>query len=162
MEFSNIEYNIYLLDHIRAVDECYRILTGKELLYHDASKYTEDEYKAYAEYFHPTDGSTPKSSDKKDAFRKAWLHHQNENKHHWQYWVLIDGDGNMTAIEMPEDYVREMVADWGSFAYLKKDGKELLEWYETNKSKMILHDKTRSLVEKLVPELTSKINAIFN
>ena len=52
---------------------------------HDASKYTSDEYFAYANYFYPTD-EFPKDET---AFDKAWLHHQHNNPHHWQYIFLL-------------------------------------------------------------------------
>lgn len=28
--------------------------------------------------------------DAEAAFKVAWLHHQNRNKHHWQYWLLVN------------------------------------------------------------------------
>lgn len=163
------KYDEYLKNHIEAVNECYRLLTGKELrddyrnmITHDRSKYSSDEYGAYDEYFYPSDGSKVGEDPKrKEAFQYAWLHHQNCNPHHWQYWVDIGGKDDIKALKMPLDCVYEMVADWGAFAYLQKNGHHLKEWYEKNKDKMILHDETRPIVEALVTVLEAKLVDYF-
>ena len=160
------EYDEYLRKHITAVDECYRILTGKSLddcfKNHDASKYSKEEYEAYDEYFYPSDGSKVGGDPKrKEAFDKAWLHHQNCNPHHWQYHVLINDEEKMKALEMSLNDVYEMVADWGAFAYLKKDGQHLRDWYKINRDKQIIHEKTREIVDALVVVLAAKIDEEF-
>lgn len=162
------KYNEYLKNHINAVNECYRLLAGKELrdfngkIIHDESKYSANEYKAYDEYFYPSDGSKVGEDPKrKEAFQYAWLHHQNNNPHHWQFWVLINDEEGIKALEMPLDYIYEMVADWGAFAYIQKNGHHLKEWYEKNKDKMILHDLTRSVVNSLVAVLEAKLVDYF-
>lgn len=160
------EYDEYLRNHITAVDECYRMLTGKTLddcfKKHDASKYSEEEYEAYDEYFYPSDGSKVGEDPKrKEAFNKAWLHHQNCNSHHWQYHVLINDEEKMKALKMPLDDIYEMVADWGAFAYLKKDGQHLRDWYKVNRDRQIIHEKTREIVDALVVFLAAKIDEEF-
>ena len=162
------KYDEYLKNHINAVNECYKLLTGKELkdynggITHDKSKYLPEEYDAYDEYFYPSDGSKVGEDPKrKEAFQYAWLHHQNSNPHHWQFWVLINDEDGTEALKMPLDYIYEMVSDWGAFAYLQKNGHHLKEWYEKNKDKMILHDETRSIVEALVTVLEAKIVDYF-
>lgn len=164
------KYDEYLKNHINAVNECYKLLTGKNVgdcYYmgdnpHDKSKYSPEEYDAYDEYFYPSDGSKVGEDPKrKEAFQYAWLHHQNNNPHHWQFWVDIDGKDDIKALKMPLDRIYEMVADWGAFAYLQKNGHHLKEWYEKNKDKMILHDETRSIVEALVTVLEAKIIDYF-
>ena len=163
------KYDEYLNNHINAVNECYRLLTRKELrdynsniITHDKSKYYNDEYDAYDEYFYPPDGSKVGNDLKrKEAFEYAWLHHQNTNPHHWQYWVLINDEDGIKPLKMPLNYVYEMVADWGAFAYIQKNGHHLREWYEKNRDKMILHEETRSFVEALVTILEAKICELF-
>ena len=119
----------------------------EETSWHDDSKYSREEYFAYDKYFYG--GS--KSYKVKTAFDYAWLHHQNCNPHHWQYWVLInDDEGANRALEMPARYVLEMIADWWSFSWRNGNLKEIFDWYENHKNKMLLHEKTRKLVEDIL------------
>ena len=162
------QYDEYLREHISAVKACWGLLIrssiafgGIELTDHDLSKYTDDEYSAYDDYFYPKTDDKDVLAIIKKRFKDAWLHHQNTNKHHWQYWVLINDEDRIKPLEMPRDSIYEMVADWGSFAYQKKDGDELLKWYESHKDKMILHERTRKDVEELVLKLASAINEHF-
>ena len=157
------EYDDYLTKHIQAVKACFGLFPfwkecGYELTEHDISKYSEEEYCAYDDYFYPKKDSY---GLEKERFQYAWLHHQNANKHHWQYWVLINDEDGIEALKIPTIYIYEMVSDWGSFAYQKQDGSELIKWYESHKDKMILHEGTRRKVEELVPELARLIDEHF-
>lgn len=51
-----------------------------QALIHDLSKFTPAELPAYGRQF---------CGDKGDpqGFARTWLHHQNTNPHHWEYWV---------------------------------------------------------------------------
>jgi hypothetical protein len=41
------------------------------------------------------------------------LQHHHCNKHHWQYWVFpIQNKLNNNVIDIPEEYVIEMICDW--------------------------------------------------
>ena len=159
------KYDEYLFNHIQAVKACMMMLSPnhKGASSHDMSKYSDEEYDAYDNYFYPEkchiDDGEKKIIEAK--FNHAWLHHQNTNPHHWQYWLLINDEGGIEPLQIPCNYVFEMVTDWGSFAYQKKDGDELLKWYESHKDKMILHETTRMHVEELVPKLASAINEHF-
>jgi len=55
--------------------------------------------------------------------------------------------GDVIPLEMPEKYVKEMVADWMGAGRAITGRWECQEWYEKNKGKMILHKWTRNLVE---------------
>lgn len=161
------QYDEYLFNHIQAVKACFNLLTNlfdiydHDMLEHDLSKYTVDEYKAYDNYFYTNPVEEIVKKIDKRCFKYAWLHHQNTNRHHWQYWVLINDEDGIEPLEMPFMDICEMVADWGSFAYQKKDGSELIKWYESHKDKMILHETTRMHVEELVPKLASEIDEHF-
>jgi hypothetical protein len=74
-------------------------------------------------------------SDAADRKRLKEIH---KNTACWQHWVLRRDDGTIRTIEMPHDDVLLMVRSW-------PDG-----WYETHMSKMVLHPRTRRLVEKLL------------
>lgn len=82
------------------------------LITHDLSKFSPSELPHYQRQFF---------GDKSDpsGFMKAWLHHQNSNKHHWEYWVPRSGHSHCfppyednKPIRMPTKYVKEMMADW--------------------------------------------------
>ncbi len=53
------------------------------------------------------------------GFIEAWLHHQNRNKHHWEYWIPRTGHSRCDTpypdnepLDVPIEYVYEMIADW--------------------------------------------------
>jgi len=77
--------------------------------------------------------------------------------HHHQYWVLREDDGPEHCLEMPERYVKEMVADWyGAGRALGKRPaphdrySEVRKWYRANFDKMLLNQKTRRRVEEMI------------
>lgn len=120
---------------------------------HDASKKSQEEYKAYDNYFY-TDERTPEILQ---AFDYAWLHHIHNNPHHWQYWILKEDEGFFKALDMPDIYILEMLADWWSFSWKnymsshdKKDLYEIFSWYDAHTDKMILHDNTKKKVEDIL------------
>lgn len=86
---------------------------------HDQSKVEQDEYEAYDAYFYGGNRSYAVVED----FRKAWLLHIHRNPHHWQHWVLINDDPEEGEIclEMPYEYIVEMICDWWSFSWQKKE-----------------------------------------
>ena len=122
---------------------------------HDCSKFETEEYRAYDDYFYGGN----KSYAVKTAFDYAWLRHQHVNPHHWQYWVLInDDDGINRALPMPKVYILEMIADWWSFSWKSDNLEEIFDWYDKHKDKMLLHEKTRKLVEDILEAMKEKLN----
>ena len=88
-----------------------------------------------------------------DAFDMAWNHHQKCQPHHWQYWLLTMDSGETRSLQMPERFVREMVADWiGAGRAITGDGSltRTAAWYQSNREKMQLHPATRERVEELL------------
>jgi len=119
---------------------------------HDDSKWSDEEYEAYDNYFYGK-----KTPEVKSAFDLAWLHHQQNNPHHWQHWLLREDDGDTKALEMPKEYVIEMICDWWAFSWAKNKLTEIFDWYATNKPQMILHENTLQLVEDILTKLRNKI-----
>ena len=152
-----INYQNYLTKHIEAVRKCYKLLTGEYLHIHDASKYTSQESPQYDRYFYPRENGVEKNEKIQRDFDYAWLHHIHNNPHHWQYWVLVEDEGGFKPLEIPERYINEMVADWGSFALQKGSGQELVNWYNSHKDKMFLAPETRRKVEEKVEYLAGRI-----
>ena len=118
------------------------------LIIHDWSKFTPGEWVAYTEFFYgergPDGNRTP---EVKAAFKRAWLHHIHLNKHHWNHWVYTDTDGT-TALEMPETYFREMMADWWGAGRAITGKWRANDWYEENREQIVFNPKTQAKVER--------------
>ena len=143
-----------LTEHIRSVGFAYCDVLGLRRnggLLHDKSKWTPEEFPFYARHFHG--GGDPV------GLAGAWLHHIHNNPHHWQHWMFPDGyspDGPNVidgCLEMPAEYVNEMVADWigSSVAYTGKD--DMTDWLKDNYSKIRLHPNSRYHLEVVLAEL---------
>ena len=128
-------------------------------LIHDWSKFLPSEWFPYVRFFYERDGSPRqrrddtgyyKPTDTGDpAFDFAWLLHQKRNKHHWQWWILPEDGGGQKVIEMPQRYIKEMVADWRG-AGRAQGTPDTGAWYRKNKDKMLLGPNARRQVEVLI------------
>lgn len=114
------------------------------LIKHDWSKFTPKEWSGYARNFYGK-----RTAETQKAFDRSWLHHIHLNDHHWEHWVLVDR-GRFTVLKMPEDAVREMVADWYGAGRAITGKWDASTWYEKNKFGLELHKETRALVEELL------------
>lgn len=130
------------------------------LLIHDWSKFLPSEFIPYSHNFFGKKRLDPvfdqvKLAEIKINFDRAWLYHQNRNSHHWQYWILVyDSDPqNMVAVNMPETYIREMVADWmgASKAYTKSW--DMTDWLTKNLPRIKQH---------LHPNTIQKLNLVLH
>lgn len=169
------QYDAYLRTHTDAVEKAAAWMAEnldivKELprseidffsfvaLVHDESKWSEDEYDAYDEYFY--------GNADEDAFNRAWLHHIHRNKHHWQHWLLMNDDGKyrdpgkVVPLEMPKVFALEMVADWWSFSWVSGNLSGMFDWYAEHKDNMIIHEKTREYVEAVLDEIRERIGEV--
>lgn len=171
------EYLNYLQEHIGGVRSAYRwietyapeildiyhndinsVWKKHELMVqvcidHDKSKYEPDEYNAYDAYYYGTRDRN--FDDVTKEYKKAWLLHQRRNPHHWQYWVLINDDDGTEAIEMPDEYIIEMICDWWSFSFKTNNLYEIFDWYwdPDRQKKFIFHPNTKDKVEKILNKL---------
>ena len=165
----SLEYDEYLKEHIGNVKKAYEWMKQwmPEVVeeatadpdpewsidLHDGSKYSIAEYAAYDDYFYGGN----KSYAVVQNFNKAWLHHIHNNPHHWQHWVLLEDDPvsgePFLCIEMPHEYVIEMICDWWTFSWKKNDLTEVFKWYDDHKEVMKLHKNTRKLVEKILDKI---------
>lgn len=157
----HLQYAGYVLRHKRFVFRAGLRLGVPlwQLVIHDWSKLLPCEWFPYVDFFYGRDSAGGAEWRKMrrhqpgayGAFDAAWNHHQKVQKHHWQHYILIrDGDEpTVTALPMPEKYAREMVADWvGAGMAQGKD--DLRAWYGASRAKIMLHEETRALVERLV------------
>lgn len=156
------EYTQYIIEHKANVEKAYRWIIDHNIfpdceipvnvLEHDLSKYGVDEYQAYDDYFY---GKRTKEVEK--AFNYAWLHHIHNNPHHWQHWVLKHDDEPEEALEMPFEYVIEMICDWWSFSFKTGNLYEIFDWYKKHKG-MVLHPNTRKLVEETLDKIKKALD----
>lgn len=122
-----------------------------QLLSHDWSKWRCHEWRPYVTHFY--DGGAWR--DRTIALAEvtaAQQMHVIANPHHWQYW---------RGREMPQRYVREMLADWEG-AYRTKRIPRVARWlgeppplpppawYATHCGALHLHPHTRAMVELLL------------
>ena len=125
---------------------------------HDYSKSEPDEYEAYDRYFYGGNRSYAVVQD----FNYAWLRHIHYNPHHWQYWILRQDDPNEGEIvlEIPVNYLIEMICDWWSFSWSKGDLREIFNWYDQHKDYMKLGTKTRRTVEDILDKIREKLDLL--
>ena len=123
---------------------------------HDYSKTQQDEYDAYDAYFYGGN----RSYSVVQNFKKAFLTHIHRNPHHWQHWVLIhdDPEERETILDMPDNYIIEMICDWWSFSWTKGDLNEIFTWYDKHKDYIKLSQSTRLTVEYILHSIKEKLN----
>lgn len=116
------------------------------LLIHDWSKFMPCEWVPYVRNFYGG-GDWTKVHQKK-MFDLAWLHHQHLNPHHWQHWHLRQDSGPDVILEMPQDYAREMLADWAGAGRAITGKWDLPVWFEKNQERLKgqIHPETWDLV----------------
>lgn len=166
------EYDLYLKNHKDGVKECYEWIKANlpnmipndqaldmehQICFaHDASKTKQDEYDAYDRYFYGNN----RSYDVVENFNKAWLLHLHRNPHHWQYWILINDDpvNGEQVLDMPYNYILEMICDWWSFSFAQGNPYEIFDWYEGRKDYIKLSESTRSILECVLLNIKTKLD----
>ena len=130
---------------------------------HDLSKYSPSEFIPGVKYYQ--DGlRSPNNAQREDeGVSKAWLHHKGRNKHHFEYWIDYDVDGNSTILagmKMPVKYVAEMFCDRvaASRIYNKDNYKDSdpLDYYIKGLGHYIMHPETDELLHNLLKMLADK------
>lgn len=99
------------------------------LLIHDWTKFMPVEFVNYAKNYKLPGGRKKYP----DAFIKAWMHHQKNNKHHPEYWTTVGiFEWAHGAVPMPEAYVREWVADLLGASREYTGGWDMSIWLKEN------------------------------
>ena len=127
---------------------------------HDWHKLLPSEFAPYVKHFYgnlpkwdevnhamPTYSYRNTKEGNKKRFDFAWLLHQKRGKHHWQWWILREDDGDYKVFPMPDNYRKEMLADWRGAGRAITGKDDTVNWYQANKDKMILHERTREWIE---------------
>lgn len=133
-----------------------------QAILHDMSKFRPCEWFGYARYLvhwrkHHHQENCFDLYDRPEEIEFARNHHYKRNPHHYEYWVVHkpSQDPPLYALRIPERYVREMVADWIG-AGRAQGYPDTRAWYAKHKDKLLLHPKTRLLVEHVLDEAHHK------
>ena len=60
-------------------------------------------------------------------------------------------------MDMPYNYIVEMICDWWAFSWKDENLNEIFEWYEEHKEYMKLSDTTRHTVETILIRIKEKL-----
>ena len=144
-----------------------------QLLCHDLSKFSRAEWSPYVRKFYgkllsPKDKKKHTNQQVTYDFKRAWLHHQNVNPHHWQYWFLLNEFGcPEKALEMPREYMLEMVADWRGVSRVKHKNhtdeeitQEVRDFYINTLKYRKLHENTQKEVERMLGVRTPSLEVV--
>ena len=159
------KYLSHIKKHRKLVKECWRVfkklketngLLADDFFYwtiegnienHDASKIEADEFYPFCQWFYPE----PNAVKRVKYFLHGVNRHIRRNKHHPEYWVVIDADAKQTILDMPTEYIIEMMMDWCaiSIAFENKPS----EWYDSKGPKKIMSRDTLNFVDKWMPTI---------
>lgn len=127
----------------------------RRLILHDMSKFFPSELPHYGRQFFG-------KADRQKDFINCWIHHQNHNPHHWEYWIPRTGHNRCEPpypdnkpVRMPKEYLDEMIADWfgASRVYEGKwPTRSNWKWYEKSFPEIAkrIHPEDAAYVEKII------------
>lgn len=148
-----LEYADWLKENLPELFETIDIELFDEMIEeHDESKFSEEEFEAYAKKFYGKQDINGKPLEYIPGFEEAWKHHWTNNEHHPEFWLGED---------MPYIYILEMICDWGSFGIENNDFGELISYYYDNakddEDKM-LSDNTKIIIEEILDKIKSVLS----
>lgn len=131
---------------------CFKMGLIQQGLLHDLSKYSWVEFSSGARYYQGY--RSPIDAEKEDlGYSLGWLHHKGRNKHHWEYWLDKKSTG-IFPIEVPFNYVQEMICDRIAACMIYK--KEAYtqstpyEYFMQGTDRLYMHPNTAKLIEALL------------
>ena len=132
---------------------CFKVGLYRQGLTHDLSKFAPVEFSPGVKYFRGY--RSPNEIERiEKGYSAAWLHHKGRNRHHLEYWIDYnpEGDHRMCGMRMPEKYVAEMICDRiaASKTYQKENYTDAHPWeyYQHGKDHYLLHPETRAQLEQ--------------
>ena len=138
---------------------CFSIGLYWQGLCHDLSKYSPTEFLVGAK-FYQGDRSPNNAEREKKGYSASWLHHKGRNKHHYEYWLdysVKEIKGGMAPAPMPVKYILEMIMDRIAaskvYAGNRYSHHNPLAYYLRGHEEAPLHEKTREIMELLLPFL---------
>lgn len=153
---------------IEVMKNCFRAGLYLQGITHDMSKYSPSEFLRGVKYYQGN--KSPNDAERREnGMSRAWLHHKGRNRHHFEYWIDYDlnSGGKISGLEMPVNYVVEMVCDRiAACKIYKKDeytDSSALEYFENSKGRYIMHPKTEELLQRLLVMLAEEgEDAVFD
>jgi len=154
--YLNHTYNVVLawkdirmpLIENKVIDEFEFNKINEQIIWHDNSKISKEEFNAYGVKFFPL-STTEKNQEE---FKKAWEHHKENNLHHHQ--SLKDYNGPYRKC-----YLIEMICDWIAMGW--ETGNLAQDYYQNNKEKIDLDGEDKKIIECIF-ELIKQNNCISN
>jgi hypothetical protein len=137
-----------------------------DILFHDASKFSDEEFIPYRMRFHKTEEEDKKYKEDaeyatmvEDAFQVAWEHHYQHNNHHTKFWMYDEVDGKLVKRDSPKPMsvpaILHMICDWSAMSIKFQDTFSPISWYKTCDEKFEMHPNTRKVCEYF-------LNILFN
>lgn len=154
-------YFDYVSEHINNVQTSFAVL-GKALTevldynyamvaervkVHDQSKYSDMEFNGYRQYYNPKHGKKPRE----DLLTASWVHHYQNNDHHPEYWMRINGGITMDIDPMTNDALAEMFCDWAAMG-IKFNSRPDIWYTKTGYKELPFNEETRATVERILKE----------
>lgn len=101
----------------------------REVLFHDVSKFSDEEFMPYRREFYKIEEYEEQNGK---SFKSACRHHKEHNLHHWENWTQLDGQKDV--------HIMHMIIDWLAMSY--DGGKSPRSYLESegNKMRMSLGD----------------------
>lgn len=127
----------------------------KSIITHDLSKFLPSEFFLYARTFYTQEGTSTFVDS--IEFDKAWLLHQRRNKHHHNYWTYVDDSGVIHSVDIPDEYLLEMIADWLAMERSVPGSSSAASYYLKIRRTAYFHDNT----DKKIQELLMRHSVLF-
>ncbi len=127
-------------------DDSYYESIGMEVQKHDLSKLSEYELVGYRKFFYPTSEESEFNSSY--DISRAWEHHKESNRHHWENWTLA-----YARHEKKERCIHcvHMVIDWVAMGYHSKNTAQA--YYEKNKQTINIPNDAIKLIYEIFERL---------
>lgn len=168
------KYSQYIQEHIFNVENAFKHnldifkeffseedieQASKNIMIHDALKFSPEEFDGYMNKFYPKNGVMPTEMDNR-AYDLAWMHHYSHHMHHPESWIIMDHNPKssgptMRVLEMDNPYLIEMICDWQSFKYTGK-GDAYEFYHNVDRKEGLLGEATRIKLELVLAAIHNK------
>ncbi len=137
---------------------CFRVGLYRQGITHDLSKFSYTEFRVGVLYFQGY--RSPNTAERSElGYSTAWMHHKGRNRHHYEYWIDMRGNGDATfeGKPMPTRYVVEMFCDrvaaskvYQGDKYTDGSALKYLQLEYSAKGEILMHRDTRALLERML------------
>lgn len=162
---------------------CFKLGLIKQGLLHDNSKWSPTEFWSSVKYYSGT-RSPIDAEKEDIGYSLAWQHHKGHNPHHWEFWIdnigprpckeiveyipntLDTTPKNVSyikatiyrsrpdALEIPINYVLEMICDWISAGKVYMEDKwtqsSPYDYYKKMENERLINPRTKILLERIL------------